>query len=223
MGVVYGILWVSEANIFVEKKDFQILSIIFDFGGVLLDWNPRYLYRKLFQGNDEAMERFLTEVQFSEWNLQQDAGRPFTEAVDDLCAQFPGYCEMIRAYDTRWEESISGPIQPTVDILESLKQAGYPLVGLSNWSTEKFQLARHKYKFLDCFETILISGDVKLVKPDPRIFALLLDRIQRTAGECLLIDDTVVNITVARQLGFQTLHYKSPKGLQADLHQMGLI
>ena len=204
------------------SKTNHIPTIIFDFGGVLLDWDPRHLYRKIFQGDDESMELFLAEVKFYEWNLQQDAGHPFAEAVEAHCRRHPSYCELIRAYDTRWEESIAGVIQPVVDKLEALKQNSYPLVGFSNWSAEKFQLVRHKYQFLDWFETIIISGEVKLVKPDPRIFSLLLERIQRPAQECLLIDDSASNIKTAQRLGFQTIHFQSPEQLEAELHRMGV-
>lgn len=144
------------------------LAIVFDFGGVIFDWDPRYLYLKLLDGDLQAVDRFLEEIQFSEWNLRQDQGRPFSVAVTDHCAKFPQYCELIRFYDTYYEESISGPISGTVAILESLSQAGYPLYALSNRSTEKFALIRPKYAFLDWFKAILISGDVGIAKPDPR-------------------------------------------------------
>lgn len=205
------------------KSKNQVSTIVFDIGGVLLDWDPRYLYRKIFTQDKGDLERFLDEVQFFNWNLQQDAGRPFGEAVDELCAQFPQYCDLIRVYHTRWEESISGPIQPTVEILQSLKRTQYPLYGLSNWSTEKFRIVRHKYEFLDWFEDIIISGDVKIVKPDPRIFSLLLERIQRQAAECLLIDDSAANIEAANKLGFCTIHFQSPDQLESELIRMGIL
>jgi 2-haloacid dehalogenase len=198
------------------------LAIVFDFGGVLLDWNPRYLYRKLFNGDPNAMERFLTEIGFVEWNLQQDKGRPLAVAVAELSERFPQYADLIQAYDERWPESIAGPIQPTVNILYALKQAGYPLYGLSNWSAETFQRVRHRYAFLDWFETIVVSGDVKLVKPDPRIYSVFLERVGRTAGECLFIDDSEANVAVAGQLGFKTIRFESPEQLARELHQRGL-
>src|SRR6266699_5442540 len=163
----------------------RIRAIVFDFGGVLMDCNPRYLYRKLFPGNDTAMERFLIEIGFTEWNLQQDSGRAFSLAVAELVEQFPTYADLIQAYDERWEESIAGPIQATVDLLLPLQQAGLELHGLSNWSSEKFAAVRTKYSFFQLFATILLSGDVKLIKPDPRIFEALLERIGRSASECL--------------------------------------
>lgn len=200
----------------------MIKAIVFDFGGVLFDWNPHYLYRKYF--NDaEAVERFLSTIGFAEWNAQQDRGRPFAQAVAELSAQFPEHADLIRAYDERWIESLGGVIQPTVDILRSLKEAGYPLYALSNWSAEKYQLVRARYEFLSWFQDIVISGAVKIAKPDPRIFELLLGKIKQPAENCLLIDDSVDNIKVARGLGFATIRLESPEQLRMELVQIGLL
>jgi len=198
-------------------------AIIFDFGGVLLDWNPRYLYRKLFPGDEAAMERFLAEIGFSEWNSQQDAGRPFSEAVAELCARHPHHCELIRAYDERFLETLSGAISDTVDILGRLHRAGYPLYGLSNWPAEKFRLVRPAYEFFDWFQGMVISGDVGVTKPDPRIFQLLLQQLGRPAEGCLLIDDAPANIAAAASLGFQTIHFHHPAQLAAELNSRGLL
>jgi len=207
----------------MNQSDRPYQAIIFDFGGVLVDWNPRYLYRKFFDGNAESMERFLTEIGFAEWNLRQDKGRSFAVAVAELYAQFPAYADLIRAYDQRWEESLGGPIQPTVNILRTLKQAGHRLYGLSNWSVEKFEIVRPKYEFFGWLDLILVSGEVKLVKPDPRIYAAFLERIGRTAKECLFIDDSRLNIATADQLGFATIHYQSPEQLESELRRLGLL
>lgn len=201
----------------------RIRAIVFDFGGVLIDWNPRYLYRKLFPGNDTAMESFLAVIGFTEWNRQQDAGRAFSLAVTELVKRFPSYADLIRAYDERWEESIAGPLQGTVDLLVPLQQAGLELHGLSNWSSEKFAAVRTKYSFFQLFATILLSGDVKLIKPDPRIFEALLERIGRSASECLFIDDSEENISTARSLGFETIRFESPDQLRRELQQRGLL
>ena len=169
------------------------------------------------------MEEYLAKINFPEWNLKQDAGRPFAEGVAELCARFPEYRDLIRAYDERYEETIAGVIQPTVDILWTLKQQGYPLYGMTNWSSEKFWLVRPKYEFFDWFQATIVSGEVKLVKPDPRIFALFLDMTGRKAGECLLVDDSEENIAAARRLGFDAIHYRSPEQLERELRQMGVL
>lgn len=190
---------------------------------MLVDWNPRHLYRKLFRGDDGAMERFLEEIGFTEWNLQQDKGRAFSVAVAELVGRFPQHARLIRAYDERWEESIAGPIQASVDLLRPLRRAGLEIHGLSNWSSEKFALARAKYGFFELFDTILVSGDVNLVKPDARIFALLLRRIGRTAQECLFVDDSAPNVMAARSLGFEAIHFSSATQLHEQLRTRGLL
>lgn len=207
-----------QASALQEKSPLAIKPVfVFDFGNVLIDWDPRYLYRKLFGSDLQAMENFLREVRFFEWNLEQDAGRPFKEAVAEMCDRFPQYCELIRAYDQRYEESLGGPIWPTVEILRELKDAGYPLYALSNWPAEKYHQVRHKFPFFDWFDDIVISGEVRLAKPDARIFELLLTRIGRPAGECLFIDDSPKNIAVAQSLGFQTIHFQSSEQLRQEL------
>ncbi|HVO41511.1 MAG TPA: HAD family phosphatase [Aggregatilineales bacterium] len=198
-------------------------AVVFDFGGVLMDWNPRYLYRKLFNGDSQAVERFLTEIGFEEWNLRQDAGYPIANAIAELSAKFPHLAHLIQAYDERWDETIAGSIQPTVEILHSLKQAGYPLYGLTNWSAETFSRVRHQYSFFDWFLDIVVSGEEKVVKPDPRLFAILLKRIGRPANECLLIDDSLPNVTGAAQLGIMTIRFESPEQLAAELSRRHLL
>ncbi len=192
-------------------------AIIFDFGGVLLDWDPRYLYRKLFSGDEAAMNKFLEEIDFFGWNQQQDAGRPFEIAVAEACSRFPQYCDLIKAYPARYEESLSGPIWDSVVILQSLRNAKYSLYGLSNWPAEMFYRILPKYPFLGWFQDIVISGEVGLNKPDPRIFQILLDRVNRPAGDCLLIDDSQKNIQTAQDLGFQTILFQSPAQLREEL------
>jgi 2-haloacid dehalogenase len=198
-------------------------ALIFDFGGVLLDWNPRYLYRKLFPGDEPAMERFLAEVDFYTWNPHQDAGRPFSIAIAELCARHPHYCELIRLYAERFPETVSGAIAGTVEVLRRLHLAGYPLYGLSNWSAETFYRVRPSYAFFDWFQDMVISGEVGLIKPDPRIFHLLLHKVARPAEECLLIDDSPTNIGAAASLGFQTIQFHNPEQLAAELSARGLL
>lgn len=197
-------------------------ALIFDFGNVLVAWDPWLLYSKLLE-NREALEAFLSETGFFEWNLEQDKGRPFDEGVRQLCSRFPHHAALIRAYDERWEESIGGPIEGTVKILGQLKDAGYSLYGLSNWSTEKFSLIRNRYPFFGWFDEIVLSGEVGMVKPDPRLYELILSKIGKPASQCLFIDDSLHNIAAADQLGFQTVHFTSPSKLAKELEKRGLL
>jgi 2-haloacid dehalogenase len=198
-------------------------AIIFDFGGVLVNWDPHKLFNKYFANDSQAIDAFLDEINFSAWNLSQDKGYPFAQAVKDLSAQFPQYAHLIRAYDKEWEESITGIVPDTVEILYKLKAASYRLYGLTNWSAEKFSIVRHKYKFFNLFEDIVISGEVKLIKPDPAIFRLLLQKIHYRAEQCVLIDDTTQNIEAAQKMGFTTIHFTSPIQLDLELQQMGVL
>ena len=201
----------------------NIKAIVFDYGGVLLDWNPRNLYRRHFPGNPEAMEKFLAEINFMEWNAKQDKRRPFKEGVRLLSNQYPQYSSLIHAYHENWEDSIVGEIPEVVEILKKLKQKGFPLYGLSNWSAETFPLARRKYPFFDLFDDMVISGEVKLIKPEPGIFHLLLQKIRYQASECLLIDDSDKNIDAAQNIGFHTIHFKSASQLRLEFTRGGLL
>lgn len=201
----------------------QEISIVFDFGGVLFDWNPHYLFSRFFNGDLKAIDTFLAEIGFAAWNQEMDRGVPLAKAIDELCQCFPQYTDLIKAYEKYWDTSISGPIQPSVEILTALKQAGYPLYALSNWSKDTFNLIRPKYGFLEWFDLILLSGEVKLIKPDPQIFTVFLERVGRDAQECLFIDDSPANIQSAGQMGFQTIHFKSPQQLKNELQALGVL
>ena len=196
-------------------------TIIFDFGGVLLEWHPHLVYRNRFK-DDRSIDRFFEEIDFYTWNLEQDRGRPFAEAVDLLSSQFPQHADLIRMYNDDWEKSIVGTIQPNVDILLGLKQAGYPLHGLSNFSTEKFGLMRARFPFFSVFETILLSAEVSLLKPDERIFHIMLDRINRRPEECIYIDDSAANIATANRLGMHTIHVSPQTDLGKELAGLGV-
>lgn len=198
-------------------------AIVFDFGGVLIGWDPFLLYGPYFNQDRAAMQRFLDEIGFAEWNARQDAGRPFDEAVAELSEQFPQHAPLIRAYHERFEETIAGPIQGSVEILHALKQQGRTLYGLSNWAAETFRRVQPDFPFLNLLETVVLSGEVGLVKPDPRIFQLLLERTGRQAGDCLLIDDAPANVAAAAALGFQTIRFESPQQLRQELVQRGLL
>lgn len=194
---------------------------VFDLGAVLIDWNPRHLYRRLF--DDEAeMEVFLKDICTPEWNAEQDRGRTWAEAVALLSAEHPKHSALIHAYKDRWEEMLAGPIDGTVDILERLKNEGYEIHALTNWSAETFPIARARYDFLEQFETILVSGEEGMKKPDARIFHLLLDRIGHPAERCIFIDDSAKNIEAASKLGFDIILFESPVGLQDALQTRGI-
>ena len=199
-----------------------IKAIIFDFGNVLLEWNPRHVYRRFFQ-SEEEMEKFLHDVDFTDWNLQQDKGRPFAEGVSELSKQFPQYAELIQAYHDNWIHSIGNSLTGTIEIMKRLKRAGYQLYGLSNWSAETFPMARRKYDFFNLLDDIVISGEVGAIKPEPAIFEIMLKRIGRPAAECLFIDDALANIEAARAMGFATVHFQSPEQLENELHLLELL
>jgi 2-haloacid dehalogenase len=200
----------------------SIRAIIFDFGGVLIEWDPRNLYRHYFN-QPEKMEQFLSDVNFSQWNIEQDRGRPFAEGIAVLSAQYPHYAAYIHAFGERWDETLVGTIDGTVKILRELKQAGYPLYALSNWSAETFPIARRKFDFFDAFDEIVLSGAVGMVKPERGIFDLLLQKIGRPAHECLFIDDALANIQQADRMGFKTVLFKSPQQLRAELQGLKLL
>jgi 2-haloacid dehalogenase len=201
----------------------EIKAIIFDFGNVLLEWDPRYVYQRFFPGDPEGMERFLEEVKFMEWNLLQDKGRPFAEGVAILSREFPQYSHLIRAYHENWIDSLGGSLTGTVEIMKELKQAGYPLYGLSNWSAETFPRARQGHDFFDLLDDMIISGEVGHVKPHPEIFQITLDRIGRPAPECLFIDDSLANIDQAQKMGFATIHFQSPEQLRLRLRELKVL
>ena len=197
-------------------------TVVFDLGGVLIDWNPRHLYRKLF-AEEAEMERFLGEVCTGDWNLEQDRGRPFAEAVALLADRHPGQQAMIAAFFDRWTEMLNGPIDGTVALLEELDAAGVPLFALTNWSAETWALARPLFPFLDRFRGILVSGQVGLVKPDPQIFRRLSADFGLVPQRSLFIDDARKNVDAAGRLGFHAHHFQDPPRLREWLAGHGFL
>lgn len=194
-----------------------IQTIVFDLGGVLIDWNPAYLYRKIFS-DESSMDYFFKEICTSHWNEQQDAGRPLAAATQVLVDQFPGYEAEIRAYYGRWTEMLGGPIEGTVDLLQQIHTRGkHRLYALTNWSDETFPVAWERYEFLRLFEGILVSGAEKLKKPDPKIYQLLLKRYQIEPHTALFIDDNLNNVAAAKAEGMQAIHFQSPDQLRSFL------
>ncbi len=197
-------------------------TVIFDLGGVLIDWNPRYLYRKLFE--DEAkMEHFLRVICTPAWNEQQDAGRPIAEAVAELTAQWPEQRALIQAFYGRWTEMLGGVIEETVEVLAALRQRSTPLYALTNWSAETFPHVENEYDFLTWFKGIVVSGREKMKKPDHRIYHVLLDRYGLNAADTVFIDDNAVNIAAAREIGLHGLPFSTAQTLRGDLEGLGLL
>ena len=198
-------------------------TVIFDLGGVLIDWNPRHLYRKLFAGNEAAMEHFLATVCTQEWNRCQDAGRSFAEGARLLKAEHPDKAELIDAYAARFDEMMPGPITGSVAILAELRDRGTPLYGLTNFSAETYPPTFERFEFLRWFRGVLVSGEVGVIKPDPRIFELLIERFAIDPKRVVYIDDVAVNVDAARPFGIHAIHFTTPSTLRAELTKLGLL
>ena len=198
-------------------------AVLFDLGGVLIDWNPRYLYRPHFADNEAAMEHFLTQVCAGDWNHEIDAGKRFADAVAERQRLFPDHAELIALWESGWERMLGEAIAETVAILEELKAHGLRLYALTNWSYETFPIARRRFDFLDWFQDIVVSGEVKLAKPDPRIFDLARTRCQLAPASTVYIDDAPRNVDAARALGFHALHFQEPARLRRELVALNLL
>jgi len=203
------------------KKSFD--TIIFDLGAVLIDWNPRYLYRKIFK-TEQEISWFLENICTSEWNDEQDAGRSFEEATAELISKHPEWETPIRAWYERWQETIPGPIHETVDILKILKESEkYRLYALTNWSAQTFPWALDTFDFLHWFEGIVVSGVEKMKKPQPEFYQILFDRYKVDPQKTLFIDDNAKNIVGGKLVGLTTIHFSSAAQLQDELNQYGIL
>ena len=197
--------------------------VIFDLGGVLIEWDPRHLYRKLFPGDEGAMEHFLANVCTHEWNRCQDAGRSFAEGAQLLKREHPDKAELIDAYGTRFDEMMPGPIGGTVEILAELRERGTPLYLLSNFSAETFPSAFERFEFLQWFRGMVISGDVGVIKPDPRIYEIMLTRFPIDPHQAVYIDDVAVNAEAAGRSGIHGIHFTTPDALREELIRLALL
>ena len=197
-------------------------AVVFDLGGVLIDWDPRYLYRKLL-ADEATVEEFLATVCTPEWNAEQDRGRPFAEGVAELVERYPVHAAAITAYHERWTEMLGGDIAGTVELLDELRDTGVPLYALTNWSAETFGIARERYQFLEWFDGVLVSGEERMIKPDPAIFRLLLDRFGLDPGAAFYVDDSPANVAAAGELGFDAVRFTGPEQLRRDLEARGLL
>ena len=196
------------------------MNIVFDIGNVLVHWDPRALYRKILS-SEEEVEWFLGNVCTHDWNLEQDRGRSYEDAIAEAVGRHPDYAEAIAAYHHRWAETILGPIGGTVAILEELDAAGLPLYAITNWHQDKFRETRSRLTFLERFRDIVVSGDERLIKPDPAIFEVLLARQKLSAEDCVFIDDSPKNVNGAAALGFRALHFTTPEALRRGLLALG--
>ncbi len=198
------------------------MNIVFDIGNVLLHWDPRHLYRKIFS-TEEEVEWFLANVCHPDWNLEQDRGRSFEDAIIEATARHPGHAEAIAAYHHRWHETLPHAIEGTVNIFHELRARDTPLYAITNWNQDKFRETKQRFPFLNLFRDIVVSGDEKLVKPDADIYRLLLKRNGLEAGECLFIDDSPKNVAGAEAVGMKAHHFTSPEGLRARLAGEGVL
>ncbi|KZM48395.1 HAD family phosphatase [Labrenzia sp. OB1] len=200
-----------------------ITTVVFDIGNVLIEWNPEYLYRQLIP---DPLERktFLETICTTKWNEQQDLGRSWREAVEMLSRRHPDKADLIAAYDRRWHEMVPGEIPGTSSILAQLRERGVPLYAITNFSTEKFGEARTRFPFLKTsFLDVVVSGEEKLIKPDPRIYEVLLQRNGLDAQGCFFIDDSRSNVDAARDAGMQAYHFRSAAELRSELTRLGLL
>jgi len=199
----------------------KLKNIIFDFGGVLVDWNPVYLYSKVF-GCEEKANHFLENVCRYDWNLHQDAGRPLAEATRILQEQHPDHKDEIAMYYGRWEEMLGGTLDENTKLIKPLKEK-YKVYGLTNWSAETLPIAMNLYDFFDKMDGIVVSGDEKLIKPDPKIYQVLIDRYAIKPEESLFIDDNFDNIVAAQKFGFRTIHFTNEVNLEETLMEMNVL
>lgn len=196
-------------------------AVLFDLGGVLVDWNPRHLYLK--ERGPAWTERFLAEVCTASWNLGLDAGKPFAQGIAEKQAEWPQFREEIGWWRSRWDEMLKGPIQATVDLLDDLRARGTDLHALTNWSAETFPLARARFGFLAWFRSIVVSGEVGLVKPDPAVYELARRGIGRAPDGILFIDDAEANVAAAARLGFDAVRFTGAAALRRELSRRGLV
>jgi len=201
----------------------SIDTVIFDLGGVLIDWNPRHLYRKIFE-KEEQMEWFLQNVCTSDWNEQQDAGRSFEDGTNELLKKFPEHEAPIRAWYDRWQETMNGPIAGTVEILKQIRESKkHKLYALTNWSEQTFPWALKNFDFLHWFEGVVVSGHEKTRKPFPEFYQILIDRYKIEPSKTIFIDDVLRNVSGAQAVGIAGVLFRSPQQLKSELQKLGVV
>ena len=206
------------------NRNLNVKNIIFDLGGVLIDWNPDYVFLKVFKGDKLKLQEFYEKVCTFEWNENQDAGYPLDKATEERIKIFPEHEDQIRMYYGKWEEMIGGEIKEVVTILKNLvRENNFCVLALTNWSAETFPIALKKFDFLHLFEGIVVSGTEKTRKPFSDIYEIILNRYNLIATESIFIDDNIRNIKAANKFGIKTIHFKDPLQLKTDLEISGIL
>jgi 2-haloacid dehalogenase len=212
-----------QNNTGIQQPGTPIKALVFDLGGVLIDWNPEYLYRTIFPDEQER-NWFLSTICTLDWNEEQDAGRSLKEGTEYLVKKFPEHEASIRMYYDRWKEMLGGPIHDTVEIFRQLKfHTGLKLYALTNWSAETFPVALELYEFLHWFDGRLVSGEERIRKPSPEIYQLLISRFDIRPEESIYVDDNLRNVLPARELGFCGIHFRSPQQFREELLKLGVL
>ena len=200
----------------------KIDTIIFDLGGVLVDWNPEYVFLKEFNGDRIKMEWFFNNICTTEWNEEQDSGKLIKIATEERIKLFPKYEKLIRMFYGRWNEMLKGEISGTVKILQKLKSQNYRLIALTNWGAETFPVALERFVFLKLFEGIVVSGEIKMLKPDKKIYEYTLSKYNLNPANCIFIDDRLSNVEGAIKCGINGIQFISPKKLITELKNIGV-
>ena len=201
----------------------KIDNIIFDLGGVLIDWDPEYVYLDVFNGDRQKMQWFFDNICTHDWNENQDAGYPMAKATEERVALFPEHEELIRMFYGRWDDMLGESIKGTVNILESLiNSSQYKVVALTNWSHETFPKALKKFDFLHWFEGIVVSGEEKTRKPFSEIYEITLNRFSLEPKQTIFIDDNLRNVEAAIALGINGIHFKSPEKLIKEVKSFNI-
>ena len=201
----------------------MIKNIIFDFGGVLVDWNPHYLFDKYFNDINEA-NYFVDNVCNSEWNAEMDGGKPFEQAVRERSAMFPKYAETLKLYQTNWMDTMGEEIPGMYNLIKSLKENGFPIIyGLTNWSAETFPTVQKTYRIFSLIDNIVVSGEVKQLKPNPEIFYTLLNKYNLKAEESLFIDDNLKNVEGAKAVGINAIRFENAQKLKESLKELDIV
>lgn len=200
----------------------NIRNIVFDYGAVLLDWNPHYVYDPYF-GDVEKANWFIANICNMEWNSTLDAGKPFEQGVRELSAEHPEWAKEIKLYHERWIDMVAGQIEGMYEVVSLLKSKGYGIYGLTNWASETFELVRHKYPILALMDGMVVSGEEHCLKPGAQIFNILMKRYSLKPEECVFIDDNAANVAGARAVGMNAIQFTGREALLDSLRQEGII